>query len=131
MLLRLCQPVRILPQGSGRLNGLTCVFLALGVSNGMAAERTPPFPVPRPRFEAPAQAPQAPPASTVPKTAPDQPKASVPALHDPYVRLGEYPRDQQREILRRCAAEWDRKKRDGTTIGVIWRDFLGSCLPDR
>jgi hypothetical protein len=69
----------------------------------------------------------APPAVT---REPEQPFSELPA-NDPYVRLGKLPREEQREILRRCASDWDRMKREGAVTGRLWRDFLETCLPDQ
>jgi hypothetical protein len=120
--------------------GAAVVLLAcLGLSpdRAGAAERfpaNPPMPVPRPHVDVPGDAPTEPvktppPApSAPPATGSTRPLTELPP-NDPFVRLGHYPRDEQREILRRCATEWDRMKRDGTVTGKIWRDYLSSCLP--
>jgi hypothetical protein len=114
---------------------LACLVLAQAVAAAERFPASPPLPVPRPRFEAPAaNAPPAP-SPTPPTLAAPLPAATPPLStelppNDPIVRLGAWPREEQREILRRCASEWDRMKREGTTKGMIWRDFLDSCLPD-
>jgi hypothetical protein len=111
------------------------------------ASTSPPLPVPRPRFDNPAlNASPTPPAtssaapagSVMPGAAPADaprptPSAGTPAappVHNPLLRLNDYPREEQRAILRRCAADWERMKREGTIGGLIWRDFLDTCLPD-
>ena len=111
--------------------------LAAGAASG--ADRAPPLPVPRPRFDAPAAAPQGQAApgttgstsSAVPAPVPATRNEEYPQGHDPFVRLNEYPREEQRVLLRRCASQWDRRKREGTVTGMIWRDFLEACIPNR
>src|SRR3954449_2024048 len=99
-----------------------------------ALESRPPTPVPRPRALAPAapSAPAAPapaPVDTSRSTDPASTGSTLP--HDPLEQITAYPREEQRRMLRRCSVAWTQKKHDGSATGMIWRDFLETCLPKK
>lgn len=120
----------------------TFAFCLIAGTQCLSAEREVPMPKPRPRSIT--QQPAIPPVAAVPAPSPDtkppvadappereQTKTEAFVPHDPYLRLNQLPRDQQRSILHSCAAEWDRRKHTGTIAGLIWRDFLEGCIPTR
>ena len=131
MLMRLRQANATATRTSVSSSRLALAVSGLFISQALGADRTPPLPVPRPRFDNSAPVLTAPGTTGSTSPAPAARTEEFPQGHDPFVRLSEFPRDEQREILRRCASEWDHRKKEGKVTGLIWRDYLEACIPNR
>lgn len=81
---------------------------------------TPPLPPPRPTEYAPSGLPlQQPPLPPPSPVAPRANQAAPVQTHRPF----------DRAAMRACGEEWVKMKREGSTVGLVWRDFAAECIP--